>query len=527
MKPSPIKSKTDYWSHLLTLCLLLASNFANTQVSYLDIDLNYGPNEVGYNYLNLLDSSRIYERKMNYEGVLEYRPIGVSVWYPSENNKLAEKVEIAAYVDRLKIEQEWEHLPQEFLLEWFGYNSTLPSQQNLEHLARSIKAGNQKAGKYPLIVYCPSYQAPSTENFILCEYLASHGFVVISTASKGPYNVYLQGGTIQDAEAQARDIEYAIGYASSLENVNPDHKYLVGFSFGGLSDILVAMRNKRIKGIISLDGTVKYKWEAIKNSTWCELQRLKVPFIHFSQKNIPVEVLKKEKLDTSINSDFAFFDELTETTKYEFRMKDLTHGYFSSFGALFIQRDTVQDKSYPEISDSYAKLCHLVLASIQSISDLNKEEMEWNHDAFLSRLQLNNSVALIKYEAPTPPLKDQFLRHIEQSRKEDFVNLHAIYQEIISIDESYSPQEGDLNVLGLQLIFRPSTFKQGERVFKFALELYPNSANLYDSLAEGYRIHGDRELAIANFKKSLELYPGNSNAKKRLLQMGATTETRH
>ena len=47
-------------------------------------------------------------------------------------------------------------------------------------------------------------------------------------------------------------------------------------------------------------------------------------------------------------------------------------------------------------------------------------------------------------------------------------------------------------------------------------EVYPNSSNVYDSLGEAYMIDGNNELARLNYNKSLELNPGNENAKKML-----------
>ena len=40
----------------------------------------------------------------------------------------------------------------------------------------------------------------------------------------------------------------------------------------------------------------------------------------------------------------------------------------------------------------------------------------------------------------------------------------------------------------------------------------PKSANTYDSLGEAYMKSGDKEMAIASYKKSLKLNPGNNNA---------------
>jgi predicted alpha/beta superfamily hydrolase len=73
-------------------------------------------------------------------------------------------------------------------------------------------------------------------------------------------------------------------------------------------------------------------------------------------------------------------------------------------------------------------------------------------------------------------------------------------------------EENDLNTFGYALLTRKMN-AESIRVFKLALELYPNSANLYDSLGEACMRSGDNKNAIMNYEKSLELNPANNNAK--------------
>ena len=47
------------------------------------------------------------------------------------------------------------------------------------------------------------------------------------------------------------------------------------------------------------------------------------------------------------------------------------------------------------------------------------------------------------------------------------------------------------------------------------------SYNTWDSLAEAYMKHGDKELAIQNYRKSLELNSENTNAIEKLKQLSA------
>jgi Tfp pilus assembly protein PilF len=57
-------------------------------------------------------------------------------------------------------------------------------------------------------------------------------------------------------------------------------------------------------------------------------------------------------------------------------------------------------------------------------------------------------------------------------------------------------------------------------VLRLNVEAYPASANVFDSLGEAYMKNGQNDLAVANFRKSLELNPQNDNAKKMLEKLG-------
>jgi len=53
-------------------------------------------------------------------------------------------------------------------------------------------------------------------------------------------------------------------------------------------------------------------------------------------------------------------------------------------------------------------------------------------------------------------------------------------------------------------------------VFQLNAEAFTGSTNSFDSLAEAYMKHGDRDLAVRNYEKALELDPANQNAKEKL-----------
>ena len=56
-------------------------------------------------------------------------------------------------------------------------------------------------------------------------------------------------------------------------------------------------------------------------------------------------------------------------------------------------------------------------------------------------------------------------------------------------------------------------------IFKLNVEEYPKSGNAYDSLAEAYSKDGQKQQAITNYRKSLELDPKNQNAANKLKEL--------
>jgi pimeloyl-ACP methyl ester carboxylesterase len=78
--------------------------------------------------------------------------------------------------------------------------------------------------------------------------------------------------------------------------------------------------------------------------------------------------------------------------------------------------------------------------------------------------------------------------------------------------------ERTLNILGYQQL-NTRHIEEAIALFKLNVEMYPRAANTYDSLAEAYMVHGDRLLAIQNYRKSLALNPQNAGAVEKLKQL--------
>ena len=71
--------------------------------------------------------------------------------------------------------------------------------------------------------------------------------------------------------------------------------------------------------------------------------------------------------------------------------------------------------------------------------------------------------------------------------------------------------EHDFNSIGYRHL-RDENYDDAIEVFKLNVALHPTSSNVYDSLADGYRVSGDSLQAYTYYKKALELDPTNPRA---------------
>ena len=515
----PVKTTKIMRLTILSTIFLFQVWTVKGQTSLKAINLNKGKYEIGFRHYTETDSTRTYRIHNEFNNQVINRPISISIWYPAKIEKNnSHQLTILDYLEVLKEEEEWKNLPNYFLLDWFPYLSNTP--ENKAHLSEKVDAFSNSTfldGKFPVIVYAPSYQSSSIENFALFEYLASNGFIVISSPSRGTDTRWLEGGTTKDMETQSRDIEFLLKEIYKYKNIDLNKIALIGFSFGGLSNTITIIKHKNISAIVSLDGTERYNYGVLEKSPYFDLDKFNTPYIHFAQEEIPKEVLTSDKIPAELNYKFQLYDSLQYNNAYSYRFHDLTHSYFSTFGVLFANRDKRQDKSDAKIMVSYRLLSEHTLQFLNATLKNDKYAKK-----FIENSSENNGFAkdlISKKMKQANTRKFDYKDFNDLAFTQDYQDLIPLYKRIISKYPELELQEGMLNTLGLRLSFNPKKIKQGVNVFLLALHIYPKSANLYDSLAEAYLHNKDFKNAIFNYKKSLELNPENQNAIDRLKQL--------
>ncbi len=478
---------------------------AAAEKSNFTFDVPFGPNPVGFRVVLQYDYSRSYKPAVDAEGKSvtgeRARPIQTLIWYPARPGKLSEPMAYSGYLDLFATEEDFNQDDQQRAAK---LKSVLEDRRLLDNYDRervqSTKAfrdASPQPGHFPVVVYAPSFSASAFENSDLCEFLASYGYIVVASPDMGAHSRLMTYDS-EGIEAQVSDIEFLIGYAQKIPEADTSHIAVVGFSWGGISNVFARMKDDRISALVSLDGTIRYAPERIKEATYVSPNKLTVPFLYLSSHNRPLEELNRYKFDVS----YSFLNELKYSDFYLVNFSVMQHQDFSSFFIRFRKAGDFKDYTAAEISQSHSWMARYALEFLQAYLKNDPAALQ-----FLKNEPAQNSVPphLLTVDAraalhPAPDVAD-FARELAGNGFEKSVET---YEKVKKADPSFKLDESEVNHWGYDLL-RNAKFPQAIAVFKLNVAMYPKSSNTYDSLADAQAAAGDKEGAIANYRKSIEL----------------------
>ena len=87
----------------------------------------------------------------------------------------------------------------------------------------------------------------------------------------------------------------------------------------------------------------------------------------------------------------------------------------------------------------------------------------------------------------------------------------------------YASGEAQLNRLGYELLAKKQ-IDEAIEIFKLNVNAYPDSSNCFDSLGDAYLARGDKELALMNYQRAIEVDPTNMSARDALENLSSQTK---
>jgi hypothetical protein len=485
-------------------------------------ELKPGEFSIGFKLITTKDFSRVYPNNNSTE--LNPRPLRIYIWYPAEQSaqqpmKFNEYVQMA--YDDFNSPTDADQKMNLLKILPVQIQKGVPPEK-IETLLKqhtyAVQKAAPKAGKYPLIIFGQGlyYESPLS-HFILCEYLASHGYVVATCPLLGTH-YRLVNINVEDLETQVRDLEFALGYARSLPYVDPAKTGIIGYDLGGMTGLITVMRNPDIKAFLSMDSAITHgHYSGLPQSHFSyREERFIIPWMHMTQARF-IAYYREQQESSSL------FQHKKYGASYLVSVPTNNHGCFSAFAVMGIKNSLpgYWEPVEANIVELHDQICTTALLFLDGY--LKNDQI--SRDIMNDRKQnIQDSTLLFEYEykpgAIPPPTKayliDSIIKNGVKSVKPELEQLRKEYTAEELFDETV------VNWMGYHFLYWWNRTDESLEVFKLNVWLFPESANALSSLGEGYMILGDNKQAIHYLQKSLDLEPDNEAVKNLLERLKKT-----
>ena len=337
--------------------------------------------------------------------------------------------------------------------------------------------------RLPVVIYNRGSIGPGSEigplnfNYLYeMHRLASEGFVVLASQYRGYDDA---GGRDEAAGADTNDVLNIVALAKSLPYVDADRMFMWGFSRGGIMTFQAMRRGVALRAAVVVGAPTDY----------FEFGRQAGRERFFRERFPDYDRRKDEHL---LNRSVIRWTESVNAPLL------IIHGGSDNLSP-------AQSMALATKLNEQGKIYELVIyAKDNHPTALNFED------------RVRRTVDWFKHPR-TLPVSQQLRKLFAEGMTAEAVVKH--YRELKRTrGDLYDFAEPELNTLGYELLGAGRVAEAFE-MFKLNVEMFPEAFNTYDSLAEAYAARGEKELAIKNYRRSLELNPQNTNAVAKLKEL--------
>jgi hypothetical protein len=496
----------------LMLFLLIGAGTALSQFSPFQFLQKPGPYPVGLKVVDQYDPSRKFPAtpdRPETPAQQGSRPLQTLIWYPALPSGI-KSMKVGDYVALADTEISFD-APDPEHNKW---RTRLKSSFDVPLWA--VRDAKMAEGHYPVLIYAPSDSSIAWENADLCEYLASHGYVVLASRSMG-VSTRDMTDDLAGIDSQALDISSLISYAARLPDTDSSKVAAVSFSWGGISSLFAAARDPRIQVLAEMDGSMRYYPRFVAKAGSIHPEQLNVPLLFFtSNRENFIEDIEHSDMDMTGHN---VLNEWTHADVMTVNMLGMSHPEFCSMFERFktpkdfAEWDQVADYGRNDANASYSWVALYMLQFLNAYVE---------HDAaaaaFLGRTPAENGVPMhIMGIIFRPGSFAEIMRSAARTGEE---SAWKAFQSFAAnpMHRYMTGEERTINRLGYALLQEKDP-SSAVVLFKLNTKAYPDSANAWDSLGDGYEATNNIQDARMAYARSVELNPDNEHAKGELAKL--------
>ncbi len=445
----------DFLRAFLAVVIVISTSCTSQEEateSFVVENLTKGAYAVGFKSSWVLDTTRDYQLVLNDTAIVstQKRPLLLNIWYPATKGGK----ELMKYEDYFDIESSstdfsaFSKALKDYNLnvladELFGQEIEALDSINLQAFNFLLKQPTTafrnmpfpENQQLPVVIYHSGAGSSYEDNSVLCEFLASHGYVVVGSAFQNA-----DGGTlsVDSGEGSFDDIDFLIREVGKLGFADTKETALIGHSLGAQALLKYQSAGlSKAKSIVLLDATFEY--HSINNDLfWSGVIRQSKENKHqFTNRILAV-------------SEYEAFYQLYETfemaDRYYLSMDHLTHNEFISQGVIRkrlideFKLDTLdQFNSYPSVSERYAFVCNTIL---NFLSERNLKEIRPGSSGRSFEISLKDDHALWQPESSSPPTPRQHFALYKSVGIDSALAVLKQYESLADSNPLYQPNYG-------------------------------------------------------------------------------------
>lgn len=471
---------------IITICLVLIIS----EISYSQ-SVNFGDYNVGFKCFKTTDDSRNYI----IDNDTVKRPMLIHFWYPAQNNSDVIFMTFKDYIDLIAIREDFEKNQSDidqmtegfvnaylgFSKQLFGIDTAVTTTDVLNSSVQAVFNAEPIIDEFPLIIYAPSNSKSAVQNHIICEYLASNGYYVVSVGSAG-YETLQRFDQKKATLAQVQDMEFIVTFVKDSLNIDYSNIGLFGYSTGSMATIIFQMRTPEVKAVASLDGSHEYAFYRILN---------RIDEFDFNRANVPYLMITNKFKDLSI---FPFYSSIPLKDKYLYKMTEIDHNGFISYWQQFANCSKNSDVN--NVSESYTVICSTVNlffnVTLKSGSDIPR------------KFEVNNSDLIYKDSTDYTIIAQWLNLLLQQGVDSAIIYLNS--NEILFKDKTAM-----INTVGKMFLGNDNDI--AIKIFKANSEINPNAWESFYNLALAYKESKQKDEAIVAILEAENISNNNDDIK--------------
>lgn len=371
-------------------CLLLIvvttttiAGASRQKAPFLWSNLRPGRYNVGLRVMTSFDKTR------NTSQEKEGRPVEITLWYPSIKAPVSASLTFADYFKLAFQDIAQDVLLRQELAKAISGDGEGIDQTTLDRILSAPMFARFDArpmpGRYPLVLWSARHSTMAAQS-VICEYLASKGYVVAFARYKGtplplPYQAKSDEEKSSTLDTHVRDMEFALTELQELSNVMADSVAVLSWSYAGESATEFQKRNKPVRLVIGLSTNLLSGWvyKPLALSS-LDVAQLPVPYVLMSEQ---VGTNGVAKTAPTILNDMR-------AESFYITFSKLAHGSFNALEGMIpavtgITKVQPWSKAGQEQRIGYETICRYTLRFLDSYLKTKSDPLKnWNWSEGLS-----------------------------------------------------------------------------------------------------------------------------------------------